>query len=81
MKGSWRTAKVWHSVTELEARRAQRKLLVSVQPSCSKGPQQFWRRQYRGITTKNSSRSEVEPAGGRRQAVHAAEGQGANPSP
>ena len=31
-------------------------LLMKVQPSCSKGPQQFWRHQYHGMINKNTRR-------------------------
>lgn len=53
MKGSWRAAEDWHCVAGLESlKRAQERLPVKVQPSCSKRPKHVWRRQHHGMTTK-----------------------------
>ena len=49
------------SVAGLESlKKAQERLLVEVQPSCSKSPQHFWR--FHGMASKNTSSSRVEPA-------------------
>lgn len=56
IKGTWRAAEVRHIVPWLESlKRAQKRLLVKVQSSYSKGPQQFENWQYHRMTTRNSS--------------------------
>ena len=66
IKGSWRAAEVWHWERPEKAI-GEGAASVAVDGPELKGPSQklrleFWRCQYHGMTTKNSS-SGVEPAG------------------
>lgn len=61
LKGSWRASATWHCVAGagLESlKKAPERLLVKVQLSCSKGPQQSLRCWSHEMTTKNSSTRE-----------------------